>query len=137
MQDSEPIRQSLLSAVFQALGFSYTILLPLAALLSFLLVLLIVLRGKGPMAAAGLVLIVNAPLLIGLFAAVQGGLASFSVIAMSSTSPHPAEIAAGISTALYAPLVAILLTAPAYATAAFGAFFRSLAADAAPSSAKL
>ena len=87
MPEAEPIRHSMLSWLAHALGFSYAILLPLAGLICFLLALFLVVRGKGPLAPAGLVLIVHVPLLLGVFAAIQGGIASYSVIAMSATMP--------------------------------------------------
>lgn len=120
--------QSLLSWMFMALGLKYAILLPVAGLVCFLLVLILVIRGKGPLAAASLILIVHVPLLIGIFAAIQGAIGSYSVIAMSPTTPKPSEIAVGILTALVAPLVGMLLMVPGYATAAIGAFIRSLQA---------
>ena len=129
MPEAEPIRQSFLSWFFNALGFQYAILLPLAGLMCFLLALILVLRGKGPMAAAGLILIVHVPLLIGVFAAIQGGIASYTVIAMSVTTPKPSEVAVGISTALVAPMVGMFLMVPGYATAALGAIIRSFGAD--------
>jgi len=130
MPDAEPVQQSLLNWMFTALGFPYVVLLPLAGLLCFLLALFVVLHGKGPMAAAALILIVHVPLLIGVFAAIQGGIASYAIIAMSAASPKPSEEAAGISTALVAPLVGMLLMAPGYATAALGAFIRSFGGNA-------
>jgi hypothetical protein len=134
--DVEPVQQSYLGWMVTALGFPYLFLLPLAGLVAFLLALIIVLRGKGAMAAASLILIVHVPLLIGVFAALQGGIASYTVIAMSETTPKPSEIAAGISTALVAPMVGMLLMAPGYATAALGAFIRCLGANAEASHAK-
>ncbi len=128
MPEAEPVRQSLLSWALTALGFPYVFLLPLAGLLCFLLVLIVVLRGKGPMAAASLILIVPLPLLIGVFAAIQGGIASYTVIATSAATPKPSDVAAGISTALFAPLVGMIFMVPGYATAALGAFIRGLAA---------
>ena len=136
MSEGEAVGQSFLSWMFHALGFPYVILLPLAGLVCFLLALILVLRGKGPMAAAGLILIVHVPLLIGVFAAIQGGIASYTIIATSATTPKPSEVAAGISTALFAPLVGMVLMVPGYATAALGAFIRSFGADAAHHSPK-
>ena len=126
--DAEPVRQSFLSWTITALGFPYLMLLPLAGLLCFLLALVVVLRGKGPMAAAALILIVPVPLLIGVFAAIQGGISSYTVIAASATTPKPSEVALGVSTALIAPLVGMLLMIPGYTIAALGAFIRALAA---------
>ena len=126
---AEFVEQSYLSWMFTSLGV-YALLLPLAGLLCFLLALVIVVRGKGPMAAASLILIVHVPLLIGVFGAIHGGIASYQVIAVSATTPKPSDVAAGISTALFAPLVGMMLMVPGYATAAIGAFIRSLAVDA-------
>jgi hypothetical protein len=125
--NAEFVQQSYLSWMFASLG-AYALLLPLAGLLCFLLALVLVVRGKGPMAAASLILIVHVPLLIGVFAAIHGGIASYMVIAASSTTPKPSEVAAGISTALVAPLIGMMLMVPGYATAAVGGFIRSLAA---------
>ena len=131
MQNTEHVQQSLLHWMFASLG-PYAILLPLAALLSLIFVLILVFRGKGPMAAASLILMVHVPLLIGIFAAIQVAIASYTVIAMSEATPKPAELAAGISTALVAPLVGMLLMVPSYVTAAIGSFIRSLVTKAIP-----
>jgi len=112
--------------MISSLGPAYLLLLPLAALLSFVLVLLIVIRGKGPMAAAALVLIVPLPFLIGIFGAIQGAMSSYLIMATSGSTPKPSEIAVGISTALMAPLVGLLLMAPALIIAAAGSFVRSI-----------
>tara|TARA_R110002073_G_scaffold308333_6_gene478252 strand:+ start:3246 stop:3662 length:417 start_codon:yes stop_codon:yes gene_type:complete len=126
MHEAEPIQQSLLHWIFVSLGPAYLVLLPLAAFLSFVVALMIVVRGKGAMAAAALVLVVHIPLLVGLFAAFQGAISAFTVIAMSSSAPKPAEIAAGFSTALVAPFISLLLMVPGYLTAVIGAVVRSL-----------
>jgi len=124
----EVVQQSLLKWIVTALGFPYVILLPLAGLLCFLLTLIVVSRGKGAMAAASLIFIVPVPFLVGVFAAIRGGIASYTTIATSVTVPKPSEVAAGISTALVAPMIGMLLMAPSYATAALGAFIRALSA---------
>ncbi|GAA5504883.1 hypothetical protein [Novipirellula caenicola] len=130
MPNAEPVQQSLLRWMFASLGLPYAILLPLAGIVCFLFALIIVVRGKGPMAAAALILVVHVPLLIGVFAAIQGAIASYTVIAMSPATPKPSEVAAGISTALVAPLVGMLLMVPGYMTAVLGAFIRSMTAKA-------
>ncbi len=89
--DAEAVQQSFVAWVFSSLGFPYVILLPLAGVLCFLPALILVLRGKGPMAAASLVLIVPVPFLIGVFAAIRAGIASYTVIAMSTTTPKPSD----------------------------------------------
>ncbi|EMI18240.1 putative membrane protein [Rhodopirellula maiorica SM1] len=101
-------------------------MLPLSALLGFICVVLLVLRGKGPMAAASILLFVHAPLMIGIFAAVQGLISSYSIIATSAATPKPSDVAAGFSTALFAPVVALLLMIPSYSAAAIGTFVRAV-----------
>lgn len=127
--NTEPIQQSFISWVVAALGFPYIVIMPLAGLLCFVLALVVVLRGNGPMSGPALILIVHIPLLIGIFAALQGMLASYSMIATSPVSPKPSELAEGISTALIAPMVGLLLMIPSYTTAALGALMRCLAAS--------
>ena len=53
--------------------------------------------------------------MIGLFGTVQGMIASFQVIALGGATPKPAELAAGISTALFTTLVGLAIAIPAIA----------------------
>lgn len=124
---AEAAQQSILSWVFNSLGFPYVMLIPLAGILSFLLALFIVLRGRGPLAAAALILVVHVPLFVGFFAAFQGMIASFTIIAMSGTTPKPSELAQGYATAMVAPMMSILMMTPGYLVAVVGAFFRCIA----------
>ncbi|TWT78651.1 hypothetical protein CA13_09590 [Planctomycetes bacterium CA13] len=126
MNDTDPVQQSLLSWAISSLGPIYIILLPLSALLGFLCVLILLFRGRGPMAAASILLFVHAPLVIGIFAAVQGMINVYSVIGMSWTTPKPADLAVGYSTALFAPAVSMLLIVPSYLAAAVGTFVRAV-----------
>ena len=102
-QMAEPVQQSYLMWIFTALGFKYALLLPLSALVSFFVTLLVIIRGKGPAAAAAVLLLVPIPFLVGLAGALDGTTASFAVIAHSSVAPKPSELAQGISMALVAP----------------------------------
>jgi hypothetical protein len=123
------VQQSFLSWIFTALGFKYAILLPVSALVVFVLTLIVVVRGKGPMAGVALMLIVPVPLLIGVLAAIEGGIRSYMVLATVPTDPTPGQSAAILSTLLVAPLVGMLLMAPSYVLATLGSFIRSLSAD--------
>ena len=60
-------------------------------------------------------LIGNLSPMIGLFGTVQGMIASFQVIAQGGASPKPAELANGISTALFTTLVGLAVAIPAIA----------------------
>jgi hypothetical protein len=127
MPGAEPARVAMLEWMFRMLGLFYGILLPLAGLVSFLLVLILLLRGKGPMAAASLVLIVHIPLLIGLFAAIEGGIQTCTVI--HGVAPTATEFAFGISTSLVAPLVGMLVMVPSYLAAVIGTFIRAVRSE--------
>ncbi len=129
---AEPVPQNFVSFMCTSLGACYGILLPLAGLVCFLLSLVVVIRGKGPMAGAALILIVHVPLLIGVFAAIHGAISSCMIIATSVASPKPSVIADAASLVLVAPMVAMFLMAPSYMVAATGAFIRCLLANAEP-----
>ena len=60
-------------------------------------------------------LIGNLSPMIGLFGTVQGMIASFRVIATSTNTPKPSELAEGISTALFTTLVGLAVAIPAIA----------------------
>lgn len=124
---SEAAQQSLIGWIFNSLGLWYSLLLPFAAFIGFVVTLIVIVKGRGPMAVASILLFVHVPLLIGIFAAFQGTIRSFQVIANSATTPKPSELAEGISLALIAPWIAMLLMIPAYSTAAVGTFIRALA----------
>ena len=80
--------------------------------LSMLLSALLLTRGRGPFSDSTLVLIVLSPLLLGIFLAVQGAISSFQVIAMSSASPKPADVAEGVSASLFSLQMGILCMLP-------------------------
>jgi hypothetical protein len=69
--------------------------------------------------------IVPIPFLIGVFGFFQGAIASLQVIASSSVAPKPHELADGVATALFNPLVGLMLTAPGLAVATMGSLIRS------------
>ena len=60
-------------------------------------------------------LIGNLSPMIGLFGTVHGMIASFQVIAVSEATPKPAELAEGISTALFTTLIGLAVAIPAIA----------------------
>jgi len=80
----------------------------------------------GPMAAAGVILIVHVPLLLGCFAALQSLLASFIVISQTEFTVKSSEVINSICMALIPPMFGMILMVPGYAIAALGAVIRSL-----------
>lgn len=128
-----PHRQSYLEFFFSALGFRYTFLLPLAALVSFVLVLVVVLRGKGNWVTAVLVLLVPLPFYVGILGVIEGMMASFQEIAMTEMAPKPSALAEGVAMSLVTAMVGLWLSVPGYLLAVVGSFVRSLARDEPPS----
>jgi hypothetical protein len=129
---AEPVRQSYLMWFFSALGWRYTLLLPLAGLLAFVLTLLVVTRGKGAAQVGALLFIVPLPVLVGIYGVVEGLIASYQVIAMTSISPKPSAIAEGVSMSLVTIMVGMVLATPSYLLAVAGLIVRSLTRDEPP-----
>ena len=123
------MQQSLLQWLLGATGLPWAITLLLTGLVSLLLVLVVVIRGNGPMAVGSLFLIIPLPLLVGAFAAALKGINAYLVIATSEATPKPSDLAEGLSEALIPALVAMLVTIPGYVAALIGAFVRSFPAS--------
>ena len=118
--------QSFLSWAIESLG-AYAIVLPLLGLLLFGSACLVVALSRRPAVIAACLAFVPFPLLIGLFGFLNSAIATFSVIAHSAVAPAPKDLAAGISTALFVPLTAILVTIPGYLVLACGLLWRTIA----------
>jgi hypothetical protein len=122
-------QQSFLIWLINSLGWRYTLLLPVSALASFVLTAVLVIAGKGRTTGAAMAFVVAIPFLIGLFGTFEGLMASFMVLAHSSSSPKPSAIAEGIGTSMVTLPVAMFLMIPSYLLATVGLFIRSLQRD--------
>ncbi len=131
MEDELPPRrsQNMLIWFVGALGWKYALFLPGSALLSFVLTAVLVIAGKGKTTGAAIAFVVALPFLIGLLGMFDGLISSFMVIAQSSSSPKPSEIAEGVATSIIAPMVAITLMFPSFILATVGLTIRSLKGD--------
>lgn len=127
----QPVPQSLVTWTMMALG-PYGFLLVVAGLVSFIVSLLVVIRGRGPLAAAALVLIVPLPLLIGVFGAWHGATVAFGTIGLSGADVKTSELAPFLSEMFVRPIVGMLLMIPGYLVAAGGSFIRSITAGVNP-----
>ncbi len=125
MDSANQMERSALAWIFEALGPFYFFVLPLAGLLSCLGAILLIARGRGVMSGAALILVVHIPFLVGVFGAIHGMISSFSVIATAGSTPKPSEVAVGLSTALFVPMVGLVTMVPGYAIALIGAFCRA------------
>ena len=126
--EAAPVVQSKLAWFLNSLGLFYTGALLAAGLLAFILTIVIVARGRGPLAGAALWFAVTLPLWVGVLGFFDGMIASFTVIAMSEVSPKPSEVASGISTSLVTPLVGLWLMAPSFVVATIGSLIRAMTA---------
>jgi len=122
----EPMRQSYLAWMFNALGPFYGLILPLAGLTVFVGACLVVAMNRRPSVIAAYLLFLPLPILIGVFGSIHGFISAYSVIATSAGTPAPSAVAEGISTGLFTSLVGLLLTFPSYFVLAIGLFFRTL-----------
>lgn len=120
---------SFLLWLFHSLGITFSVLFLLSALGCFFLTLLLCLRGKGPMANACLLLVVHWPTMVGLLGAVTGIISMFQVLARSSATPKPSELAEGWAVALVTVLIGVLMTMFFYLLAIVGTLFRSFASE--------
>ena len=126
---TQSVQQSSLTWFFSSLGWKYTLLLPMAGLFSFVVVLVLILRGKGPAMVGALVFLVPLPFFIGVFGVVDGLAASFQVIAMSDVAPKPSRLANAISMSLVSAWVGMFLSVPGYLLAVAGLIIRSFGVD--------
>jgi hypothetical protein len=126
MEPAAPVQKSLLKFYFDALGLEFALLLPLAGLAAFLLALVLVIRGRGPMAGVALLLAVSLPMLVGIYAAIDGAIQAYMVIATSPVIPKQSEVAEGWSMALVAPQIGMYFMAPAFLVALVGTTVRTV-----------
>ena len=118
-------QQSPLVWLFRALGMRYTIFLPFITLLALVLAMIAVMRFKTPALTALLLAVVPLPLFYGAMATIDGLLASWQVIGMSSVNPKPSELADGGAMSLVSMQVGLILTLPVYVLAIVALIQRS------------
>ena len=124
---AEPVQQmSYLAWIYNALGPLYMLGLPLLGLLAFVGAIIVVAKNRRPADIASFIYFAAAPLLLGMFGVVHGMISSFQVIAAGASSPKPSEIAMGVGTSLFAALVGLMCSFPAYGVLAVGYIIRTL-----------
>ena len=117
---------SLLQLLLTSVGPTFAIVLPLAGILSFLLTFILVTRGRGAMAAASILLVVNLPLFIGIILGVKFMVDTNYEIVNGGATPDPNILTETISSAFVAPFFGILVAVPGYLVALFGTLVRTL-----------
>jgi hypothetical protein len=123
----EPVmQQSQLMWFYSALGFKYAVALPLAGLFSLVMTILVLVKGRGPLVSGAMAFAVAAPIFIGLLGTAQGVMASYQVMATSSETPRPSEVAQGVSMALVTTYLGLTFAFPSFAIATIGLIARAL-----------
>lgn len=101
----------------------YAILIPVAAVISVLLTLLLVLRGREPFAGFAILLVAPLPLIISLIGSLHSGIhTSFLLVKAADTHPNGMWLVFGIS--LLFVMIGLLHSAPSYGVAIFGLMLR-------------
>jgi hypothetical protein len=124
----QPYEQSQLEFIYHSLGFLYCVLLPLSALVSFILVVVAVARWRGAASVAVLMFAAPMPVYLGLYATVSGLLASYQVIMYTTTQPRPSEMAQGIGMSLVSFWIGMFLSVPGFFVALIGSLVRLILA---------
>ncbi|HCS51957.1 hypothetical protein [Rubinisphaera sp.] len=121
------VQQSYVGWMLSSLGI-FSLLIPLATLISLAMILTLLMRSRGSMSAAAIISLVPVPFLLGMIACFNGAIEAFQVIALSTVSPKPADLADGISTSLMGMMAGLLFTVPTLLLAILGCFFRAMTA---------
>lgn len=117
--------QTIWGWLYNSLGPTFSILIPLAGVVSLVLVVFLLWKGRGPMSAAAICLAIAGPLLVGMIAMLHGIIEFHLILATAVGAPRPAEYAEGYAMAYTAPWVALLASVPAYLVAVVGTAVRS------------
>ncbi len=99
----------------------------MTSLVVFVLTIVVVIRGRGPIVGPTLVLLLHGPFAMSIMWFLKSLIASFSVLAMSDQAVVSASVwAEALSEALLLPFEALLLTIPSYLVAVIALLVRSL-----------
>lgn len=112
-------------AICEWFPWYYTLLPPLGVIVSFLLTLVVVARGRGAMAGVALLLLVALPVLIGVFLGLDSLSLNLRVISTSPTQPRPSAIAKMALDAIGHVRLGMLLMVPSLVVAIAGSLVRS------------
>ncbi|HZL89642.1 MAG TPA: hypothetical protein VFB96_14855 [Pirellulaceae bacterium] len=122
--------------VLNALG-SNALLLPVVALVATAVVLLMLLKGKGPAMVGAILLVVPMPIYWSLLSLVSGLASAYGVLALSEVEPKPSELYLGYSAMWVNVQIGLWLNVPIFLLAAGGLMFRAWNEDPpSPSAAK-
>ena len=120
-----PSQQSYLSWYLNALGVENAAWLSLSTFVSCVLILWLAFRGKGIHAALAMILLIPVPLIIGVYAGLDGAISAMVVISRGATQPTGSQFASGLAMTFVAPWLGMLLCIPNYLVALLSMLVRS------------
>jgi hypothetical protein len=123
--ESEPVRRSYLEWLFEGIGLPYSLLLPAAALVTFILVIILLRRGRGVELVGALLFVVPMPIFVGCLRIVYDMIEAMQIIAISD-SPKLGEVVYAASAGLATFWYAMILILPSYLLALGGLFLRAI-----------
>jgi len=124
--EEPPRRESMLLFSFNALGWRYTLAIPFFAFLAFVLALILVIRGRTWATGPATLMVVAMPMLVGVFAWIEGLMVGYLTFASSPVITRSNDLYAGYAASIVPPMVALLLSVPAYLVALVGLFLRAM-----------
>lgn len=123
---NSPAGQSRLMWMLRALGPEFVLLLPATALIALVVVLILVLRGKGPAMVGAILLVVPLPIYVALLGVLSGMIRTCGVVLMADTPIKQSDLADVLADVLICMLFAMTLTLPAILLATAGLIVRAL-----------
>lgn len=120
------MNESLLQYYYRCCGPTYSIMIPLLAFIAFVLVVLILAKGKGPTVGPALVLTAPMAAYFGLYGTIGGLLATARIVEQSGTDPDPWMLWSGVGSSLVTFMLGMMLSIPAFLTAVVGAVLRAV-----------
>lgn len=114
---------------------NYGWLLPLAAFVSFVLVALVLLKGKGALVAAAIALLLPLPIWMGFVAMIDGLIVSAGIIEQSGVEPEWAAVFGSFATAIRVLWYGFALALPTFMLTTAVVVARAIRADHRPTAA--
>lgn len=112
----------------------YVWLLPLVALVSFILVAVVLLKGKGTFAAAAIALLLPLPIWMGFLAMIDWLIISAGVIEQAGVEPEWSAVFGSLAAAISGLWYGVVLAAPAFAMTTTVVITRAIRAGQLPKS---
>jgi hypothetical protein len=123
--ENEPVRRSIFEWLFEGIGLPYSLLLPVTALVAFVLVIILLRRAKGVELVGALLFVVPMPIFVGCIRIVYDMIEAMQVVAISD-SPKLGEVVYAATIGMATFWYGMILVLPSYLLALGGLFARAI-----------